>query len=55
MVIFRVLTVEGQFLTFNIANGKLGSIMDSKTQFHQGENVGQSWEKIRKFHNLKKF
>ena len=34
MVIFRVLTAEGQFLTFNLANGKLGSSMDSRIQWH---------------------
>ena len=34
MVIFRVLTAEGKFLTFNLANGKLGSIMDSRTQWN---------------------
>ena len=30
----RFLTVEGQFLIFHLANGKLGSSMDSRTQWH---------------------
>ena len=34
MVIFRVLTAEGQFRIFNLANGKLGSKMVSRTQWH---------------------
>ena len=34
MVIFRVLTIEGQFLIFHLANGKLGSSMDSRTKCH---------------------
>ena len=34
MVIFRVLTVEGQFLIFNLANGKFGSSMVSRTQWN---------------------
>ena len=34
MVIFRVFTVQRQFLIFDLANGKLGSTMDSRTQWH---------------------
>ena len=34
MVIFRVLTAEGKFLIFHLANGKLGSAMDLRIQWH---------------------
>ena len=34
MVIFRVLTVEGKFLIFHLANGKFGSSMASRTKWH---------------------
>ena len=34
MVKIRVLTLEGQFLIFYLANGKLVSSMDSRTQWH---------------------
>ena len=34
MVIFRVLTVQGKFLIFNLANDQLGSNMVSRNQWH---------------------
>ena len=53
MVKIRVLTKEGQFLIFNLANDQLSSSMISRIQWHHLDPI--TWFKTSQFHWIDKW